>query len=416
MIKDIVLVAIASPIEYGIGYEVKYGEEVIVADTSGLPTSFSVEKSVTLGIPTVDDYIFCGWYKDNTCSSNPITSLDISSCKENEHEHNITLYAKLIKIPKITKDYTYKDYTYNGEEQTCDLSFSDDDLNYITVTGNKQTNAGTYTITIKVKNSNVNSNEYYIYPWVIKKKTVTFDSEEISITNATVTTAGSIIEYSDNIQFNFEGVNVVGLISNDIQYTYTYNICSTSISPSINFTKQGCNFKSCTFNDLTTDLTLPIDKYYINISIELNNDNYDNQAKLSKSFNINKLRIYINTNDILTLSPSSDGYNRIWDDVKTYLNNKSNIYRFLDKSKYSKNTLSSCIGMQDGLFKYGNPSVNSSLNNIIKITSFEGDKMDISTNAGDYVIGSTYYAYFEANENYEFVNAENGNNTKIILI
>lgn len=129
-----------------------------------------------------------------------------------------------IKPKTITVPTANNDYTYNGSEQTFTLSVPDDCKNLITVTNNKQTNAGTYTVSVSLNDKtnyvwNNGTSDDLTFEWTIKPKTLT-----ISVNGPLSITKGeSLPEFTSTFD---------GLVGNDekSEFTLSYSCGYTTTS------------------------------------------------------------------------------------------------------------------------------------------------------------------------------------------
>jgi len=98
-----------------------------------------------------------------------------------------TISATKIYIP--TPIISTQTYTYNGSEQT--LVFTSISTSDVVITGNKATNAGSYSCTVTLKNPSAmwsdGTSAPKVYPWSIAKATgsITFSESSIELTTGT---------------------------------------------------------------------------------------------------------------------------------------------------------------------------------------------------------------------------------------
>ncbi len=146
-------------------------KEVKCGDTALLGTDYTVSgDKITLNADYLDT-LAAGDYTI-TISLNPLgeTYLEYpNNVKPAELTVNLTVNKRQVAVP--TEDIT--SFVYDGGEQTYNITPSD----WYTVTGNKQTNAGTYTVTVSLKDKNSTvwddgTTEDKTYTFHIDKKTV----------------------------------------------------------------------------------------------------------------------------------------------------------------------------------------------------------------------------------------------------
>ncbi len=240
--------------------------------------------------------------------------------------------------------------------------------------------------------------------FTINKKLLTVEFGKVSITNATIESANRVIEYDDDINVAISNITISGIVENetttDAGITYVYSVNNGSQS-----------FSSDPTVELSVLFTDALNVGSCNSSIVVNcdsNSNYyidSNNNSINSNFSIRRLRVYVN--EIILEQKVTD--TRLWTEAQTYLKTNVEFKRYLSNEKYTVPTASvSCIGLQDGQFKYGAPSENSTLDNKIKFTDDDGENRTIDTNAAKYLVGSTYYAYYSVQEPYQIVNKDDG--------
>lgn len=395
------------PIEYTITYILDGG------NMDNNPSTYTIESNdITINNPIKSKHNFLGW------SSNYFEGKSTEVIIKNGSIGNITLTANweriyIFNIP--AKDTT--EYIYNGTKQTYTPIIDKDDLEFINITNNVQTNVGTYEVTVSLKDPSKSSweddsKDNLIYEFVIKPKNLTISNGTITITNGTVSNAGNVIEYSDDVIVSIPNININGIENVDkdkTTITYQYSLTDKGNNT---YTAESTE-KQYTFTEI-----LSIGESNVAITPSCDDTNYTINETITTKFNVKCLRLYIKDTDVI--EQSIDSGVRDWSTIKsnTLLTNVI-FYRYLDKDIYSptKENLvqmtKECLGMQDGQFKYGAPSVNNNLDNTIKITTNEGNDTSISTNANTYIVGSTYYAYFNVNNPYQIVNMNSGETSNI---
>ena len=185
-------------------------------------------------------------YKCNT--ANTTGAWDSAKWDETCVGDELTLKTAVIVAPRVDQTATY---TYNGTEQT--LAFEYINSNNTIVTGNKHTDAGTYTCTVSLKNPNdlwsdTMDNVDKTFTWTINKVTSSitlspttfyFDNGTPQTLTATVVGQPLVLSGYDTNLITITQVSVVSGV-------YTYNIKATgtagtttitaSIAESTNYT------------------------------------------------------------------------------------------------------------------------------------------------------------------------------------
>ena len=185
-------------------------------------------------------------YKCNT--ANTTGAWDSAKWDETCVGDELTLKTAVIVAPRVDQTATY---TYNGTEQT--LAFEYINSNNTIVTGNKHTDAGTYTCTVSLKNPNdlwsdTMDNVDKTFTWTINKVTSSitlspttfyFDNGTPQTLTATVVGQPLVLSGYDTNLITITQVSVVSGV-------YTYNIKATgtagtttitaSITESTNYT------------------------------------------------------------------------------------------------------------------------------------------------------------------------------------
>lgn len=396
---DMILYSSFKPIEYIITYILNGGT------VTGNPTTYTIETDdFTLKYPTKDKHNFIGWSGWNLTT----VTKDVVIKKGTTGNIELTAnYERIYIFAKPSENTT--NYVYNGKDQTYTLSIDSDDLEFLTISNNVQKNAGTYNVTVSLKDPSKSkwedgSTDNLSYDFIIKPKQLTISNSNVIITNETITNNENRIEYTDDIKIDISNVSINGIESVDtLTFIYNYAIIdkSNNTFSADNITEKTCIFTD-TFNIGTCNVTVT--------PIIIENTNYTISDNITSTFNVQYLRLYVNNNSVL--EEKIDENNRIWTNMSSTLANDVVLYRYLTKEVYTESISKSCIGMQDGQFKYGTPSVNNGLTNKINITTEDGE-MEIATNANNYIVGSTYYAYFKVENPYQIVNANNGSTDNI---
>lgn len=396
---DMILYSSFKPIEYIITYILNGGT------VTGNPTTYTIETDdFTLKYPTKDKHNFIGWSGWNLTT----VTKDVVIKKGTTGNIELTAnYERIYIFAKPSENTT--NYVYNGKDQTYTLTIDSDDLEFLTISNNVQKNAGTYNVTVSLKDPSKSkwedgSTDNLSYDFIIKPKQLTISNSNVIITNETITNNENRIEYTDDIKIDISNVSINGIESVDtLTFIYNYAIIDKSNNT---FSADNITEKTCIFTD-----TFIIGTCNVTVTpIIIENTNYTISDNITSTFNVQYLRLYVNNNSVLDETISTN--NRIWTNMSSTLANKVELYRYLTKEKYTESISKSCIGMQDGQFKYGTPSVNNGLTNKINITTEDGE-MKIATNANDYIVGSTYYAYFKVENPYQIVNANNGSTDNI---
>ena len=163
-------------------------------------------------------------------------------------------------------------FTYNGEEQTYTLAESD----YYTITDNKQTNAGTYTVTVALKENNVWSDgttDDKTYEFVINKADISTPISDVEMSfyydktgEQTATVSGLPVGMgTENATIDVTDVN--GIINaNSVVYgqgrvRFTLNGFDTEksgISATIKVTLSTQNYNDFSFNVIVNIVAKPV--------------------------------------------------------------------------------------------------------------------------------------------------------------
>lgn len=398
--SDMILKSSFKPIEYTITYILNGGT------VTGNLTTYTIETNdFTLKYPTKDKHNFIGWTGWN------LTAITKDVVINKGTTGNIELTANYERIYIFAKPAANTtNYVYNGQNQTYTLAIDLDDLEFITISDNVQKNAGTYNVTVSLKDPSKSKWEdgttsNLSYEFIINPKKLTISNSNVIITNETITNTENRIEYTDDVKIDISNVNINGIESVDtLSFKYNYSIIDKSINT---FSADNIDDKTCIFND-----TFAIGICNVTVApIIIDNTNYTISDNITSTFNVQYLRLYVNNNSVLEETISAT--NRTWTNISGTLANNVMLYRYLTKEGYTESISKSCIGIQDGQFKYGTPSVNNGLSNKINITIDDGDEMEIATNANNCIVGSTYYAYFKVEYPYQIVNANNGSTDNI---
>lgn len=400
--SDMTLVSTFVPIVYTISYNLDGG----TVETPN-PENYTIETDdFTLNNPTKKNATFNGWIEKEAGALG--LNVTISKGTTGNKEYTATWLIKY-DISKPIADDTV--FVYNGQNQTYSL---EENAAY-TISNNVQKNAGTYEVIVSLTDKEQyswedGSKDDLIYSFEIAKKDITITFGTMQLTNATIPEAGSTIEYSDNIKLAISNITVNGLVNGEsntdagINYIYSLDNGKTTQTSETSTSIENTFIQ-------TTEQTMAIGMITGKVEVSCGaNYNISNTNNKTVESTINRLRIYTNA----TILEQSITDTRTWATAQTFLQNNVTFNRYLTHELCSVSVENvSCLGIQDGTFKYGTPSENSSLTNNISIITNENNDLNLATNASTYLVGSTYYAYYKVTSPYEIVNSSNGTTTDI---
>lgn len=185
-------------------------------------------------------------YKCNT--NNTTGAWDNTKWNETCVGDELTLKTAVIVAPRVDQTATY---TYNGTEQT--LAFEYINSNNTMVTGNKHTDAGTYTCTVSLKNPNdlwsdTMDNVDKTFTWTINKVTssITLSPTTFYFSNGTPQTLTATVVGQPLVLSGYDTSLITISQVSVVNGVYTYNIKATgtagtttitaSIAASTNYT------------------------------------------------------------------------------------------------------------------------------------------------------------------------------------
>ena len=185
-------------------------------------------------------------YKCNT--ANTTGAWDSSKWDETCVGDELTLKTAVIVAPRVDQTATY---TYNGTEQT--LAFEYINSNNTIVTGNKHTDAGTYTCTVSLKNPNdlwsdTMDNVDKTFTWTINKVTssITLSPTTFYFTDDTPQTLTATVTGQPLVLSGYDTSLITITQVSQVSSVYTYNIVASgtagtttitaSIAESTNYT------------------------------------------------------------------------------------------------------------------------------------------------------------------------------------